>query len=238
MAEREQLFAALRAKLDRAAAVQDRSLLLDPATFIEARQLAATLRDGDGDLRVRLTLGWLHVDRFVALPESEEQPDVEAAIAMFAPCFIAGIGDLPEEMLPLLAEEAVPAAIALLQDANESLDQDQISRVVDLWRRIVDVIPVDDPDYPDRALYLANLSTALQLSFRCAGFMADINEAIGAGRAALETVPPGHEYRASMLFSLANALNSRAQRTEMQADVDAAIEAWRAAAKAGSFRSS
>ena len=44
----------------------------------------------------------------MALPEGEEQPDVDAAIAMFTPCFIAGIADLPEEMLPLLAEEAVP----------------------------------------------------------------------------------------------------------------------------------
>jgi hypothetical protein len=65
MVEREQLLAALRAKLDRAVAVQDRSLLLDPGTFDQARQLAAILGDGDdyGDLQVKHMLGWLHVDR-------------------------------------------------------------------------------------------------------------------------------------------------------------------------------
>ena len=117
MVERERLLAALRAKLDRAVAMQDRSLLLGPDTFDEARQLAAMLRDDDDDLQVRLMLGWLHVDRFVALPDGEERPDVEAAIAMFTPCFIAEVADLPEEMLPLLAEEAVPTAIALLREA-------------------------------------------------------------------------------------------------------------------------
>ena len=58
----------------------------------------------------------------------------------------------------MLAEEAVPAAIALLREADDSRGQDQILRAADLWRRIVNAIPVDDPDYPDQPLHLAHLS--------------------------------------------------------------------------------
>ena len=71
--------------------------------------------------------------------------------------------------------------------------------------------------------------------------MADINEAIEAGQAALETVPPGHEHRASMLSGFAGALNSRALalhtrfgRTGSLADLDAAVEAAQAAVHATS----
>ena len=57
-------------------------------------------------------------------------------------------------------------------------------------------------DHPDRAIWLSNLGNALQARFEQTGALADLDEAISAGRAAVDATPAGHSDRAAMLSNL------------------------------------
>jgi hypothetical protein len=87
--------------------------VLGPRALADARRLAGILEDDDGDLQARHALGWLHWYRYQALPQGQDRQDLDAAIAMFTPCFVAGADGLPEPLLRVLAERAIPTAMAL-----------------------------------------------------------------------------------------------------------------------------
>jgi hypothetical protein len=163
--------AAIQNSLKHATATHELSQVLEPRVLETARQLTGMLRDGD-DLEVRHLLGWLHWYRSEALPEGRGRSDLAAAIGMLTPCFIMGVGQLPPSLQPVLAEKAAPVAAGLLQDNLGSSDKNLISAIVDLWQRIVEAIP---PDNPDRADYSSNLGAALHTRFRQTGKLADLD---------------------------------------------------------------
>lgn len=158
---REELLAALQARIDRASG-DDLSPVLGAGALAEARRLAGLLRDGDGDLQARRVLGWLHWYRHLALPQTDDDADWDAAVTLLTPCFIAGDRALPSGLQPALAERAVPVAAALLQRATGSADATLIEVAVGLWRRILEATP---DDHGDRATYLSNLGIALQTRY-------------------------------------------------------------------------
>jgi hypothetical protein len=76
---------------------------------------------------------------------------------MFTPCFIAGDEDLPEPLLPHLADAAAPHALGLLRDADESPSTARIRSTTALWQRILD----SSADHPDRPIIAGYPTMAL-----------------------------------------------------------------------------
>ena len=226
MAGPAELLAAITARLDQFGASQDATAILESAAADEARQLAETLGNDSGELEARCLLGWFYWRRSQALPEGKDGTDLDAAIAMFTPCFIEGIPGLPAALQPVLAEQAAAAAAGWLQHALDSADLDLLSVNVDLWQRILEAIPVD---HPGRAGSLSNLGVALRRRFEWTGALADLEAAIEAGRAAVGAAPPDDSDRAGRLSNLGVALRRRFEWTGALADLEAAIEAGRAA---------
>ncbi len=230
MAEREELLQAVRARLEQVVATQDFAPVLGKAALTEAEHLAGALGEDETDLHARYLLGWLHWYRHQGLPDGQDRQDLDAAISLFTPCFIVrGVGDLPEPLLPLLADRAVPDAAALLQEALDSAGQTPLSTIVQLWQHILQATPVDDPD---RTGYQSNLGNAFQIRFERTEVLADLDTAIEHHRAAVEDTPVGHPDRAGFLSNLGNALRLRFERTAALSDLDTAIEAGRQAFEA------
>jgi hypothetical protein len=82
-------------------------------------------------------------------------------------------------------------------------------------------------DQPYRALISSNLAAALRARFGRTGRLADLDEAITAGRNAVADTPPHDPDRPGRLSSLGNALLTRFERTGHLADLDEAITAGR-----------
>jgi hypothetical protein len=66
--EREELLAAVKARVERATTTTDMASVLEPRALIEAQHLTGLLQDDDSDLVSRYLLGWLHWYRYQALP--------------------------------------------------------------------------------------------------------------------------------------------------------------------------
>jgi hypothetical protein len=98
MSLRDELAAAVSARLERVAAIRDPSPVPESAALAEAGRLMALLHDGD--LPAGHLLGWLHWYRYQALPDGEDRDDLTATLTMFTPCLIAGAAPLPEPLLP------------------------------------------------------------------------------------------------------------------------------------------
>ncbi|MCX4529289.1 tetratricopeptide repeat protein [Streptomyces sp. NBC_01551] len=229
MAEREELLAAVQARLLHAQGAQDLSLLLDPAALIEAEHLARLL--DDQDVEGRHLLGWLHWNRYRTLPEGVNQEDLNAALAMFTSCFVHDISDevLPEPLLPLLADAAVATAVAMHQRVLDSPEPAAINATTRLWQHILVHTPAD---HPDRATFLSNLGSALGARFEWLGAAADLDEAVRVGREAVEATPTGHPNRAMCLSNLGIALRIRFEWLGAVADLDEAVRVGREAVEA------
>jgi tetratricopeptide (TPR) repeat protein len=229
--ERDHYFAAVKVRLERSAATGDASLVLEPAALAEARHLAEASRaDGDeGDWEPLQLLGCLHWARYLALPEDQKEKELTAAIGLFAPCFIKGAGNLPGPLLPLLAKRAVPAATSMLERISANPGLARINETADLWRRIIDATPTDDPS---RLVYLSNLGGALWSRAERTGTIPDLDSAIEIIRSVLTAIPDDHPNRPACLSNIGVAFQVRYGLSGNIADLDTAIETTRAAIKA------
>ncbi|BDM69244.1 CHAT domain-containing protein [Streptomyces nigrescens] len=231
MGQRDELLAAVRARVDQVAATGDASVVLAAAARAEAHRLAAIIAGDPLDVEAAHALGRLHHARAQALPEALAGPDVADALRFFTPCFIAGRDDdLPRPLLTALAERAVPAGLDGLAYASETdAGPAFLTSLVALWRRIAEHTPADAPEWPGA---LANLGTALQRRFEHLGEAADADEAVTAIDAAVRATPDGHPYYPMLLSDLAVALQRRFGCTGVPQDQDAAVETARAAVRA------
>ncbi|MEV5410337.1 CHAT domain-containing protein [Thermopolyspora sp. NPDC052614] len=194
--------------------------MLEPDALVEASRLTELLDADDGDLNAYLVLGLLRWYRYNALPEGPDAAELDAALDMLTPCFISGVPDLPEPLLPELAVRAAPTAVEVLGQALDSPDLEFITFTADLWRRIVDAA---SPGHPDHAVMLGNLGIALQIRFERTGEPPDVDEAVRLGRAALAATPAGHPDQAMHLSNLGIALRMRHERTGEPSDADEAV---------------
>ncbi|MFE3188417.1 CHAT domain-containing protein [Nocardia sp. NPDC059240] len=203
--------------------------VLDPHAVEEARQLAAVLHDGDGDLRSRLLLGWVHWYRFLALPRGQDQPDLELAIEMFLPVFVSdGViaQEFPARLTPALADVAEREARDRLDREFGSRDTAAVTTTVELWRRIVAATPHSHPEQSDR---LSTLGTALTRLFVLQGLLPVLEEAIEVARRAVAVTSADHPKWSKYRAKLAVDLETRYQRTGQIADLDEATELARQA---------
>ncbi|MEU3091619.1 CHAT domain-containing protein [Streptomyces massasporeus] len=213
---RDEWLNAVRSRLRRVEESGDLTLVLQPDADREARNLGPQL-DG-ADPEASFVLGWFHWYRHRALPCNEVRADLDAAVEAFATCFAAGVVDLPQPLLPLLADAAVPHATRTLRHAQRSMDPDLLTGAVALWRRIVSATLAD---HPSRAEYMSNLAVALAVRFERTGAVEDLEAAIDLFRQAVEAEHPdvaGH------LSNLGAALHRKFESTGVLADLTAAID--------------
>ncbi|GIH23461.1 CHAT domain-containing protein [Acrocarpospora phusangensis] len=234
MGEREELLAAVRARVESVNDAQDLPVVLEPSALTAAHRLAGMM--DDDDLPAHYLLGWLHWYRATAQPGDAGRPDLTAAVGMFATCFIAGVApdDLPDDLVPFIAAQA--AAVASRHLPDDAAGPEELTSAIDLWRRIVGTMPADFP----RGGPLGILAGALQDRFELTGSLADLDEAVNAGRAAADATGDRQE-RAGHLHNLSVSLQSRFELSGADADLAEAIRSARAAvadAAAGPERAS
>ena len=225
--------AALVARLERVHEEKDGRPVLEDGVLAELSQLTDQLGDDD-DPQAHLVAGWVRFYRFAALSGSgsraERAAELDAARAMFGPCFLAGAGGtaeaFPEPLRPLLADDAVSAAAERLVDAIHSSDPALSVAAVDVWQRIVDATPADQADRPVR---LNCLGIALRTRFERLGELADLEAGVAAGQAATGSVREDDLNHAACLTSLGLTLQARFERLGELADLDASVAAQRAA---------
>ncbi|MFD5129865.1 CHAT domain-containing protein [Streptomyces olindensis] len=229
--ELEKRIAVVGLRLERLAREQDLAVALEPEALVEARQLAAILRNDESDLEGYYVLGWLHAFRFRALPEEAGQRDREQAVAKFTPCFLFGAGEeeLPDELLPDVAQRALAFVWRIQQGMNPSPDPALRARVTDLLRRIAGAIPRGASEHAET---LSNLSVILKSHFDAGGEPADLEAAIDAAQGAVESTATGHPNQPVMLSNLSGVLMQRFTHTGAVADLDDAIETGRLAVQA------
>ncbi|MFF2849662.1 CHAT domain-containing protein [Streptomyces sp. NPDC058001] len=229
--ELEQRIAVVGLRLERLAREQDLGVVLEPEALVEARQLAAILRNGESDLEGHYVLGWLHAFRYRALPEGAGQRDREEAVAKFTPCFVFGADeeDLPDELLPDVAQHALGFVWRILQGMDASPSPALRARMTDLLRRIAAAIPRGESEHAET---LSNLAVILKTHFDMGGEPADLDAAIDAAWGAVESTATGHLNRSVMLVNLSGVLMERFTHAGMAADLDNAIETGRLAVQA------
>uniref|UniRef100_UPI001319CE78 tetratricopeptide repeat protein n=1 Tax=Streptomyces prunicolor TaxID=67348 RepID=UPI001319CE78 len=229
--ELEQRIAVVGLRLERLAREQDLGVVLEPEALAEARQLAAILRNDESDLEGHYVLGWLYAFRYRALTEGAGQRDREEAVAKFTPCFVFGADeeDLPDELLPDVAQRALSFVWRIQQGMNASPSPELRARVTDLLRRIAAAIPRGETGH---AGTLSNLSVLLKSHFDAGGEPTDLDAAIDAALGAVESMEPGHPNQPVVLSNLSGVLMARFTYAGRSADLDDAIDIGRLAVRA------
>ncbi|MFE9328211.1 CHAT domain-containing protein [Nocardia sp. NPDC052278] len=222
------LQAAVASRLEHFRESQDPVLVIGPAAEMEARQLAAFVREDKWDMQSRLLLGLLHWYRRQAMPGEQDQLNLYAAVEVLTPYFLAvtDLSELPKDLLPHLVDHAMDLVFPGVQDAVASSDLQLLGLVIDVSRRILDAAPVE---HPDRSGMLSNLNAALRTRFDLAGAQGDLDAAIDVARQAVDVAPIEHPARADMLSNLYTALRTRFDLAGAQGDLDEAIDAARQA---------
>ena len=138
--------------------------------------------------------GWLHWWLYQLLPRDQEEDHLRVALTLFTFCFIHGApdGQLPEPLLPVLADRAASAVTPMLQQAIASPDVATLDAIVALWRRILDHTPAD---HSFRARRLVNLATLLDARFERTDTTADLDAAIATLHEAVQITPADHPDR-------------------------------------------
>lgn len=231
MTERDALLTAVQERLERAQSAGDAAPLLEPAAAAAASALAAEIR-GTRDPVAWHALGWLHWHRYQALPEGEDEEDLNAAVRMFLPFVLNDFGStsLPQRLPPRLIKRARQAAGSALDSVSNSYDPDRIDAVVAAWRRIILLTP--DSDRTGRSTSLLDLGVALHVRYRGGGALTDLDSAITATEAGIAAAPENGPAAERMLMNLGVLLQDRYLRGGSAADLNRAVEHFRAAVSA------
>ncbi|WP_344668327.1 CHAT domain-containing tetratricopeptide repeat protein [Catenulispora yoronensis] len=183
------------------------------------------------------TLGWLRWRRFIALPRSEGGIELYNTLSYFVQVFSVSedaVSELPEWLLPQIADLAAPPAVTLLFGAYASREPVRLDAAVNLWQRIVEVtdfahVGLDGYRSTKYADHQQNLGLALFCRFEHLGAPDDLDAAIRALQAAVQGIPAGHPDGVKRLTLLGEALTKRFESSGAIIDVESAIRAHRAA---------
>ncbi|MCX5215854.1 CHAT domain-containing protein [Kitasatospora sp. NBC_00240] len=234
MEQWEELSAEVWSRLRRITGREDLPLVLEPRAVEQVTELTTLLASPNISVQVsidiRYLLGWMHYYRSEALPPGDDVQDRNAALEMLTPIFIShpeAVAPMPKELLPALAARAAPAAIDLLRRAEGSSDPDVHDSAVGLWRRMADAIPAANPVYP---AIQSNIGYALRSRFARFGEREDLEDAMHAGRAAVDATGSEDPDRALRLSNFGAMLGDRFERFGERQDLDDALSVLRLAA--------
>ncbi|WP_143030162.1 hypothetical protein [Pseudonocardia oroxyli] len=216
--------------------------MLDPAADAEARALLA-LTDWDPetggtdlDAEIGLAAAWLYWCRAQAhgaTADDEAEVDVAIAVALFTPLHADYRELLPPELCSLLEADDLPPSDPGMVRYHEHLasgDSAALDDAVDLLR--VTAIREDAPRH------WSNLCGAMRLRYLIREARADVDDAVDAGRRAVERSDPDDPELASRLSNLGSALLARHDGLgcgngdhdgDPDSDLDGAVEALRGA---------
>ena len=237
----DDLLARLNARISGFAESRDPGVALDPAALEEATQLWDAAQPAEGDPRavsvdVLMTLAYLHMARYHALPKEQEQEELQTAIGFFR--LLAGRAPwlVPDDFWDQLGLTRPESSRFAKKRAIEGVDAVKVyertgrpelldSAACAFW----DAIAAAPPNDPHLAAYLSNLGGTLGSRYRRTGDALDLDAAIDAGRRAVATAAPGHDSLAAMMSNLGGSLLDRFRRSGDAADLDAAIGSWQGA---------
>ena len=230
--DRRRLFDVVEQRVRRVQAERAFDAVFEPGAVEDADALAATVSDPvhtAEDLNSSYVLGYFRWFRYQALTEPDDQVELVRAVDLWVPCWIDGESwQLPEPIVPLLANQVAPFAIEFLQASGPG-DAVAVRTAPVLLSRICDATHAD---HPNRAGRLSNLGAALQSRFERFGDRVDLDAAVAVGRAAVEATSADHPDRAGCLSNLSIVLRLRFERFGDRADLDAAVEVGRVAVEA------
>jgi hypothetical protein len=142
-------------------------------------------------------------------PSPASGPDADRQLqrrCAWPPCFSRGMAPIPEGLFPGLALGAMPEATTRLHTAIAAHDAEGILAATVLWQRIQAAIPPSAAEWP---WVMVILCVALQGKFEVTGEIADLDDAIDAGRRGIAAVPGGAPALGMQLANLATALRMR-----------------------------
>jgi tetratricopeptide (TPR) repeat protein len=215
---REQALGAVSGWVERIRTSGDPALSLQDDAIRDAAELTQFIGGGAADHEALLALGWMLWYQHLAVGGDHDK--LTMAVQALAPCFYAGVGPLPEPLLPSLADAVTGAVRSLVAQAATSTDPALVAATVALARRVLDHTPAGHDDQAGRVTWLGS---ALRASFRLSGDQAALDESIASFKQAVTLCPPGHPARAAVLANLAQALQPRIIRSSSPADVELAI---------------
>ncbi|TCO49794.1 CHAT domain-containing protein [Actinocrispum wychmicini] len=197
--------------------------ILDADALRQADLLAGSLDEAAGtDLPARYVLGWFYWYRFRALPHEPDGGARDRVLEMLTPCFLAGMADLPEALLPHLAYRATLTALAALVQESPAEDPQAGSVSFGQWSRILQSIP---DDHPYRAIALVRFGAALKGRFDRTGVLDELDQAVDVTRQAVDvsrraehTAPPDEPVQAMALSNLVGMLMARFERARRTRD--------------------
>jgi tetratricopeptide (TPR) repeat protein len=249
------LTVALEARIERFAGSGDASAVLDPAAQDEAARLIEALGRAGGDVRaapvaVLRTLAYFHFARFQALPDDQDEDDLQEALGLFSVLASRAPEQVPARILALLStarrgpaggsatragaagagaarghpDQHTSAGVRAFREYQRTGRSETLAAAITAFRNAVAASQPGDPALPSR---LSNLGGGLLARFRRAGDAADLDDAITAGRRAADLAPPGHTELPAILSNLGSSLLTRFERTGADPDLDDAITAGR-----------
>ena len=175
-------------------------------------------------------LAYLHLFRYEALPEGDNQADLQTALELFGTLMNVAPDVVPEHLrsrlsasVPESADDAERLTAEGTRAFNEFLRTgrpEALDVAVDVLRHAVAAVPLGDFN---RATALSNLGKCLRVRFKGTGNEADLDAAIDAGKQAVAIAPPSQS--AGCVSDLQESLLARFERTGDRADLDTAIDA-------------
>ncbi|MEV0033932.1 CHAT domain-containing tetratricopeptide repeat protein [Nocardia sp. NPDC050793] len=224
MTERDVLAETIRRRIDYGP--EGATGYLDAGTVVDGLRYAEILRSEGGTTEEWGLLGTLHWQRFQH-PDGGLQHDLVNAIWAFAPCFVWGAVDLPEQLLHILADQVEGEALAFLESVIMSAaDSSEFAEAVELWERILSATPID---HPNRAARLNSMGGLMLTRSEQTESEEDFLRAHKLFEEAISTLPPDDPQRAFIRNNLGVALHDKFERTGSPADLELAIESLREA---------
>jgi tetratricopeptide (TPR) repeat protein len=181
------------------------------------------------EVNARYLLGWLRWYQAGSLPDGQRQVAINDALELMAPATV-GISLLkfPPPLLPALADRAAPYLAELLRQAMASPDASLLADAAGEWTNLVNATP---EGHPDLARRLSLLCGTLTTRYERAGDVADLDNAVDAGRRAITLGVSDCDW-GMYLSNLSGALMRSYERTRDAADLDEAVAVARDAVSA------
>jgi len=208
--------------------------VLDRHALAEAAELLDRARDDRGRLPIDAaeTVAWLRWSRFQALPDIDDQADLQAAMNLFVKLAAIDLNLVPEELsshwpggaVRPKRSEAISRALESPHAAFDTGRKDAMDRAIGELADLLDVLPHDDADRP---AMLSNLGIALRARSPVTAGTADIDQAIDALREAVALTDTEDSDRVDFLENLMLALQSRLEVTSSSDDLNEIIEVGR-----------